>query len=787
MYRNYFKIALRNLMKNKAFSLINITGLSLGLMCSMLTALWVYNEYNIDCFHADAHRLYAVTSAQYSGDQVNGSYGTPALLADELKKVLPEVEYASGYAWPVDHAFSSGENKTKQSGNYVGTDFFKIFSYPLLSGSAETALVNAQSIAISKKMATILFDSPELALGQTIRYENERDLTVTAVFDDPGDLSSEKFHYLLHWDLFLEENEWIKDWHNTGPGVFIKVREGSSESDIRSKLQHFVKKYDSQYTEADRVELGIQPYTEKYLYSNFDNGKIAGGRIAYVRVFEAVAIFILVIACINFMNLSTARSVNRAKEIAVRKVVGAFKGSLIKQFYIEAFVLTAISVLLALALLSLALPSFAMITAKPIHLPAGNATFWIGIVMLTLVTAFASGSYPALMLSSFKPASILKNNTRVKSSGVFRKALVVFQFALTMIFMVAMIVTSQQLDFIQNKDVGYQKTNLIYVPITGALSERYNAFKEEGLKLPGVKNISSISQKPVEIANTTGGVKWEGKAPDSDTKFTQAAVGYDFIETMQATLAQGRDFSEDFADSASYIINETALKTIGYKNPLGMPLSLWGINGQIIGVVKDFHFNSLYEPIIPLVLRLKTTKPSGEVLIRAEAGKTGAVLGGMKNLHDKLNPQFMFDYQFADQEYNTRYASENVIKDMAKFVAAFAVFISCMGLLGLVTFSAQQRTKELGIRKVLGASIGQIVGVLSKDFIVLILLGSVIASPFAYYFTSEWLNGFEYHISIRWWFFVLAAASALIIALVTIGIQAVKAALENPVRSLRAE
>lgn len=633
----------------------------------------------------------------------------------------------------------------------------------------------------------MLFGSPQLAIGQGIRYENTRDLKITAVFEDLTDLSSQKFEFILHWDLFLEENPWLRDWHNSGPAVFVKLSDHADANTVRAKLQHFIKGYDTQYADGDHLELSLQPYTEKYLFSEFENGKLAGGRIEYVRLFESVAVFILLIACINFMNLSTARSVNRSKEIGVRKVIGAARASLIKQFYVEALMFTIISVSIAILLVTLLLPEFSLLTGKTISSPIDNSTFWIAIALLTLATAFVSGSYPALSLSSFKPVTILKKNIRVRSSVGLRKTLVVFQFALTMIFIVAMVVTSEQLGFIQSKDIGYQKTNLIYMPVAGTIDESYTTFKNEALKLPGVSDISFISQKPVDIDNSTNGVNWEGKTPDDKVKFTQAAVGYDFLQTMKATLIAGRDFSEAFADSTNYIINETALKAIGYKDPIGMPLSLWGIKGQIVGVIKDFHFSSLYVPINPLVLRLRKSGANGELLIRTEAGETADALDGLADLHARINPDFVFTYSFADQEYQAKYTKETLIKNLSGYVAALTIIISCLGLLGLVIFTAEQRTKEFGIRKVLGASVMQIVNALSRDFLILVCIAFLIAAPIAYYFMHEWLNSFEYRIRLQWWFFAIAAGSAVTVTLLTIAAQALKSATENPVNSLRSE
>jgi ABC-type lipoprotein release transport system permease subunit len=788
MYKSYLKSAWRNLLKNKVFSLINISGLSLGLTCSILIALWVIDEYSIDAFHEDGDRIFVVTSCEYSGDEINGSYDTPGLLGEEMKKVLPEVEYGCNYAWYQFHTFAVGEEKVKLPGNFAGADFFNIFSYPLILGNKETALKSPQSIAISRKMATNLFGSPEQAIDKSLLFENYRDLKVTAIFEDIPDNSSEKFEYIINWDLFVERNDWVKIWHNSGPFTFVKLRENAKAETLRPKLRHFIKKYDNEYSDLDRLELGLQPYGEKYLHSNFENGYVSGGRIEYVRLFQFVALFILLIACINFMNLSTARSVKRAKEIGVRKVNGAMKKALITQFMAEAFMFTFIAILLAMILLQLLLPEFNLLTGKNIPSPLQDARFWSGIALLGLITATLSGSYPALLLSSFKPISVLKDNLKANSSSVFfRKGLVVFQFALSMIFIVGMIVITWQVDYIQNKNLGYQKDNLIYLPQTGTIGTNFDVFKHEALQIPGITHVSKISQRPFLLENSTGGVEWEGKDPNTLPTFTQAAVGLDFVSTMQATLLLGRDFSEEYADSASYIINETALKVIGYENPIGMPLTFWDVKGTIIGVIKDFHFNSLHVPIKPLVLRLNKRMSWGVALIRIESEKTPQAVAGLEALHQKLNPDFPFAHQFADEEYNFLYESEQVVKKLSRYFAFLAIFISSLGLLGLVIFTAEQRTREVGIRKVLGANVVQLATLLSKDFMKLVILSIVLSAPLAYYAMYAWLQGFEYHIDIHWWMFGIAALAAIGVALLTVSYQAIKAAMANPVDSLKSE
>ncbi|MEO8472565.1 MAG: ABC transporter permease [Chryseolinea sp.] len=788
MYKNYLKTAWRNLIKNKAFSAINISGLSLGLTCSILIGLWVYDEMNVDAFHADIDRIFIITSVEYSGTEVAGSYDTPGLLGEELPKVLPEVEFASSYTWISYNTFASGEKKMKLPGNFAGEDFFKIFSYPLIEGTKDNALKTPESIVISRKMANNFFGSPEAALDKTLRFETYKDLKVTGVFEDLGDNVSDKFEYLISWQLNVERNPWMKDWSNSGPTTFLKIRKGASSRALESKLKTFLKNYDKDYSEMERLELGIQPFSEHYLHSNFKGGVLSGGRIEYVNLFKIVAIFILVIACVNFMNLSTARAVKRAKEIGVRKSIGALRLTLMSQFTIEAFLFTSLAVFLALSMITLLLPSFNLLTGKNIESPLSALSFWIRISLLTFFTGMLAGSYPAVVLSSFKPAAVLKTGLKLSaSSGAFRKGLVIFQFALAMILIVGMIVIARQVDFIQNTNLGYQKNNLIFVSISGDMASKFETFKDEALHINGITDITKTDQRPIDVENSTASVEWEGKDPSSKPTFTQMAIGYDFIKTLQADLKAGRDFSRDFNDSANFIINETALKTIGYEDPIGMPLEFWHVKGKIVGVMKDFHFASLHVPIRPLVLRRGRDEMWGWVLIRIEPGKTNDVVPALETLHNKYSPNVPFAYQFADEEYGALYQSEQVVKKLSRYFAGLAIFISCMGLLGLVIFTSEQRSKEVSIRKVLGANVSQIITLLSRDFMRLVLIATVISFPVDYYVMQQWLGGFQYHIDIEWWMFAIAGSGAIAIALVTVIVQAIKAAIANPVNNLKTE
>ena len=790
MLKNYLKTAFRNLWKNKAFSFINIMGLALGLACSLLIMLWVSDEYKVDAFHKNGSRLYSVFERQFRDGEVNAFHGGPGIMADEMKKVLPEVQYATNYAWNELTTFESHNKIIKKSGNHAGQDFFKIFTYPLLEGNAATALQTPLDIAISKKMAEEFFGSPAQAIGKTIRYDNKKDLKITAVFDNVPQHSTAQFDYILNWQSFLQRNNWATDWTNNGPATYIVLREGTDAKAFEKKISRFLDNYNKEQTAHSFIRLGIQRYGDIYLHSNFDKlGELSGGRIQYVRLFSLVAVFILLIACINFMNLTTARSVKRAKEIGIRKVVGAFRFALIRQFIGEALLIVALAIIISLALVMFVLPLFNQLTEKQIHLPFSDPIFWLIIIGLLLITGLISGSYPALYLSSFKPVRVLKGSLKFSSGALwFRKGLVVFQFMLSILLIIGTIVVSKQVNYIQTVNLGYDRENLIYIPLEGELTATYQLFKNQSMQMAGIKDISRITDVPTQIENGTGGVEWEGKDPNSDIQFTQSAVGYDFIKTMHLQLAQGRDFSKDFAtDSVGYIINESALKRIGYKDPIGKPLTFWQKKGTIIGVLKDFHFNSLHVPINPIVLRLGENIGWGAAIVRTETSKTKEALVNLEKVCKNLNPKFPFTYKFSDEEYQKLYKSEQVVSHLARYFAFLAIFISCLGLLGLVIFTAEQRTREIGIRKVLGATVSNVVGLLSKDFLKLVFIANLISWPLGWWAMSKWLQNFEYRTAINWWVFVLAGFAAVLIALVTTSFQAIKAAIANPVKSLRSE
>jgi putative ABC transport system permease protein len=789
MFKNYLTVAIRNLWKNKTFSGINLLGLALGMGCSLLILLWVEDERSIDAFHANKTRLFTIYERQYYDGKTEAGYMTPGVLADELKRVMPEVQYACGYAWNNKSTFSVGDKIMKQEGNYAGTDFFKMFSYKLLNGTLQSALATPASMAISRKMAQDFFGSPQAAMGKTIRYENRKDFTVTAVFENLPESASQKFDFLINWKAWLDANEWAKDWGNNGPYTFIMLRPDADPAKVNAKIARFLDSYNKDQSKSFYIRLGMQRYDQMYLHGHFKDGKITGGRIEYVRLFSIVAIFIVLIACINFMNLTTARSVKRAREIGVRKVVGAARPALIRQFIGEAVLLSFIALLISLLLVSLLLPLFNDITAKKISLPYSSYTFWLSLVMLALITGIISGSYPALFLSSFKPVVVLKGMFRFSAGAAwFRKGMVVFQFALSILLIIGTIIISQQVQYVQNTNLGYDRENFVYIPLEGDLPKKYAVFKERAMRLPGIQLVTRLTESPTQIDNGTGGVDWDGKDPNVRPMFSEAAVGYDFVKTLKLKLIDGRDFSKDFVtDTVGYLVNEAALKKIGYKDPVGKRLTFWSKKGTIIGVLKDFHINSLHTPINPLILRFGENVVYGNALIRTEAGKTQLALDGLKKLCKELNPAFPFTYQFSDEEYQKLYRSEEVIRRLSRYFAFLGIFISCLGLLGLAMFTAEQKTKEFGIRKVLGAPVLSLFTLLSKDFLLLVTIAFVIASPLAWWAMDIWLQNFVYRTPINVWVFLFAGIMALLIALFTVSFQAIKVAIANPVTALRSE
>ena len=685
MIKNYLLVAFRNLWRNKTFSAINIIGLSLGLTCSLLILLWVKDERSIDSFHTNKADLYNIIQRAYADKRMGIGYFTPGQLAEEMKRQIPEVEYAANYStWGNLSTFRAGEKIIKENGEYAGADFFKLFSFPLLQGDKTKALSDISSIAISKKMASSFFGSPETAIGRTIRFENKQDFTVSAVFEIPGN-SSLHFDYLINWKYLTRENESVRDWNSVAPFTTVMLRPDANPEQFRTRIKYFLNNLNTKQGPNYHVELDMQRFDEIYLNGAFKNRQIGGGRIEYVRLFSFIAIFILLIACINFMNLTTARSMKRAKEIGIRKTAGALKRSLILQFIGEAILFALLAVFLSTGLITLTMPLFNDMSGKHIQLPFTDTSFWLQLAAITLLTGLISGSYPAFFLSSFNPVKVLKSSFRLGSrSALYRKGLITFQFVLSIGLIIGTIIISRQVRFIQAMNLGFDRENLVTIPLEGALVNQYSLFKQELTKLPGIQQVSEISQSPVQTDNFyIGDITWENKDPQTRPTFAIINSEYDLVPTMHLELKEGREFSRSFpTDSANYILNESAVKNIGINDPIGHSLTCLGKKGTIIGVVKDFHFNSLHQPIAPLVIRYGIDE-GNTIVIRTKAGMSTQAISSLEKECKSINPLFPFTYQFSDEVYQKLYSSEDIVGKLSYFFAFLAIFISCMGLLGL--------------------------------------------------------------------------------------------------------
>jgi len=804
MFKNYLKIAFRNLVKNIGFSAINIVGLALGLICCLFIFLWVQDEKQVDHFHANGEDIFTVYQTTIANGKVEGTYSSSpfvppgsdhyTFVMENVPETVPEVQYqayyATGYELPWGHpeTFQVGDKKIKLEGSRAGEDFFKIFSYKLIEGNAETALSDINGVAISRKMAEMFFGNPANAVGKSMRFENKMNFKVTAVFENVPRQSSLKFDYLFNW----EAQKTKIDFGTNDVQVYFKLAENADPAKVEAKIDNYLQTR-LEKKEGVVIHAGLQRFGDKYLNGSFKNGKPDGGRIEYVRIFSGVALFILIIACINFMNLSTARSVKRAKEVGLRKVVGSSRTSLVLQFFWESLLFAFLAMILSMAFLLLLLPFFNEFTGKNIAFPANQPTFWAFIFCLLLITGIVAGSYPALYLSSLRPVRILKGIVTFTQSALwFRKGLTVFQFALSIILLIATIVISRQTDFVQHTHLGFDRENLVYIRIEGELMTRNNylLFKERVSELPGVAMVDRSTEAPHNMGFLIAdAINWEGKENNSAVFFNPASVGLDFVKLMNLKIAEGRDFSRaNGTDSTdAFMINEEAVRQMGLKNPIGKWISAWNKKGHIIAVLKDYHTQSLHEPIKPLIIDVKENEYFGVIVIRTKPGKTAETLSGIGNIYKNINPDFPFNYQFLDQDFDKLYRSEQIVTKLSNLFAPLAIIISCLGLLGLVIFSAEQRTKEIGIRKVLGASIASVITLLSTDFFKLILIAICIASPVAWYVMNQWLQEFAYKINMEWWFFALAGFLVLFLALLTVSFQSIRAALMNPVKSLKSE
>ncbi|MGK9121106.1 ABC transporter permease [Olivibacter jilunii] len=789
MFKSYFRITWRNLWKNKTFSFINLTGLAVGMACVLLIYLWVNDELSIDKFHKNDSRLFQVMENRVNADGILTSETTSGPMAKALKGDMPEVDLVASVYSSGEHIFSAEEHDIKANGLYAGEDFFKMFSYPLLQGNRDHILKGRSEIVISKSLARRLFDTGENMIGKMVKFDHTKQLMVSGVFEDIPRQSSERFDFVLSFDEFTEGQEWAKSWGNTWTRTFLMLKEGADAALFNTKITDYIKVKNNYNREEMHRTAFIARYTDRYLYGKYENGKLVGGRIDYVRLFSIIAIFILVIACINFMNLSTAKASKRMKEVGIKKAMGVNRSALVFQYLSESVMMAMFALLIAVAIVSILLPQFNQITGKQLALVA-DPYFIPAFLAIALCTGLIAGTYPAFYLSGFSPINVLKGKLSNSIGELWtRKGLVVFQFALSIILIVSVLVVYRQIEFIQNKNLGYTKENVIYFSREGKAAEQGNlaTFVSELKKIPGIVNASSTVHNMQGHNSGTSGIQWPGRDPNDQTEFEHVTANYDLIETLGVEMKEGRTFSRNFgSDTSAIIFNEAAIAFMGLDNPIGKTVDLWDRKMQIIGVVKNFNFESLHEKVKPLFFRL-APEETYLFMARVKTGMEKETIDRLRQLYQTFNPGFPFDYRFLDEEYQALYTSEQRVATLSGYFAGIAILISCLGLFGLAAFTAERRQKEIGIRKVLGASVNGVIALLSKDFIRLVVIAIVIAVPIAWYVMDKWLQNFAYHIGITWWMFALAGLLAVAIALLAVGAQSVKAALMNPVKSLRSE
>ncbi|MEI9918467.1 MAG: ABC transporter permease [Bacteroidota bacterium] len=790
MISNYIKVAIRNLLRQKGFSFINIFGLALGITCTALIGMWVNDELSYDKFNKDYERMYRIT-ATLPELKVHAAV-TSAPLALAFKNEIPEVESAVRISSFNRDLLQVGDLKFEEKNIlYADSNFFKVFTFPFIKGDADKALQNPEGIVLTEEMAMKFFGTTDI-LDKSIRKNNKENFTVTGVIANIPENSHLKFDFVQPMRFLARTNNDLKNnvWDNYNWYTYITLtpQAGRSESDIAAlekKMQDIYKKNEPYL----KVSFVLQPLDRVHLYSNFLADLPGGGNAQNVYIFAIVAVFILVVACLNFMNLATARAARRAKEVGLRKVVGAIRSHLMWQFLAESLIVALLSLAFALLFIWLVLPYFNTLGGKDLTLDFTNLKIIGGLLGITVLTGLIAGSYPALYLSGFMPATVLKGNASAGASGsTFRNTMVVIQFAVSISLIVGTTVVYRQLKYIQGLNLGYDKENLLYIPMKGELWEKYESLRTRLASNRLTSNYSFISEIPTSNGGATISVKWAGKDPDSQPLFYNSAIDENFEEVFKATILDGHGYGENAkADSSNIIVNETALKTMGMtlENAVGTRITVWGRERTIIGVVKDFNFKPVQESIGPMFLNRNTW--GGYAIIRTLPGETESTIKVLEGICKEMNPDYPFEYHFLDQDIDNLYKSEQRLGSLFNVFAVLAIVISCLGLYGLSAYLAERRTRELGIRKVLGASGFQLVYLLSATFTRPILIATIIAVPLAWYGMSEWLSGFAYHVGIDWTIFVIAFLSALFIAWLTVSFESIKAATNNPVNSLRSE
>jgi putative ABC transport system permease protein len=797
MLRNYFFTAWRNLVNNKAYSALNLLGLSVGMAVALLIGLWIQYQYSYDHNLPHYKNIYQVHIRYTVNGETGQQSATQAPLAGALRKEIPEIKYACHTDWMGTHNLAVGEKKVFINGAQAEPDFFNIFPFPAKSGNLKTALDDPYSIVLTESTAHSLFGDAD-PMGRAINFDNKHELIVKAIIKDIPGNSTVQPNYVVPFSYYMLSAEWVNraatSWHNSSFQTFVLLQPGVTDKNLQPKFDRIFQKYNPEGWRVAKNTLFLQSMPDWHLYTEFKNGAATGGGfIDYIHLFTLIGLLVLLIACVNFMNLATARSEKRAREVGVRKALGSRRKDLILQFLVESLVITSSAGVFAVILSQLVMPAFNSFmnagSTAVIRIPYTQWSFWAIMAAYILVTGLLAGSRPAFYLSSFQPVKVLKGAMIVgRSAALPRRILVVLQFSCSIALIISTMLIYQQIQYAKDRPTGYDTEGLVMIAGSNDITRNYPSLKHDLLGSGMVSSVTLASSPITELWSWTGIHSWSGKKPGEDLQIAEVDIADDYFKTLGMQLIAGKGFNGNLAaDSNHVILNEAAVTRLRYKNPIGQLIQMEnGHHLTVIGVVKDALMQSPFDPVEPTIFE---SDPGADFLmfrLKPGADVHKAILQ-LQPIFARYNPAFPFLYYFADETYAQKFILETFVSRLAALFAGLAIFISCLGLFGLAAYTAEQRTREIGIRKVLGATVSQLWLLLSKDFILLVLISGVIASPIAWYFMSDWLKKYKYAITIGPGVFLLAAAAALLITVVTISFQAIKGAVANPTRSLRSE
>ncbi|MCF2504125.1 ABC transporter permease [Dyadobacter sp. CY107] len=802
MLRNYIKIAFRHLVKNKGYSVINFGGLAVGMAAAMLIGLWVYDELSFNKYHQNYDRIAQLMQQQTLDGEIVTGNNVPIPLGSELKSNFPnDFKHVVLSSWTTRHILSSGTSKFTKAGNFMSPEAAEMLSLEMVHGTW-AGLKEPGSVLLSESVANAFFGNAD-PLNQVIKLDNELNVKVTGVYKDlPYNSEFKEVRFIAPWDLYVASTDWVREaqansnWSSSSFQIYAQLTEKANVQSVSAKIKDIKARKADQNELRFKPEILLHPMSRWHLYSEWKNGLNVGGRMQFVWLFAVIGLFVLFLACINFMNLSTARSEKRSKEVGIRKAIGSLRGQLIGQFFSESFLIVGIALVISLLLVQIMLPFFNQMADKEMVMLWSNPLFWVGVITFSVVTGLVAGSYPAFYLSSFQPIKTLKGTgARMGLAAALpRKVLVVLQFTVSITLIIGTIVVYRQILHAKSRPIGYNREDLVTIHVnTPDIHNHFNAVLHDLVKAGSATSMTESMGPPTEVRSANVGFDWKGKDPDLEAEFATIGISHDFGKTLGWDFVAGRDFSKTFStDSAGFILNETAVKFMGLDRPnvaaaLGETVKWEGRSFRILGVVKDMIMESPYEPVRQTIFFIRP-RAGDFITIRINpASDTQKALQNIEAVFKQYSPDAPFAYEFVDQEYDFKFESEERISNLAAAFASLAILISCLGLFGLASFMAEQRTKEIGVRKVLGASILNLWSLLSLDFITLVLISCLLSAPIAWFTMNNWLNNYEYHTAVSWWIFIIAGTGVLLITMLTVSYQAIKAAMLNPVKSLKSE